>query len=195
MSLRTVRRLNGSHEHLPLMADCERGLGRPERAIALSREPEASLLSAEGKLELEIVVAGARIDMGDGDAALVSLGRLETRDETVAVRIASARVEALKSLGRHDEAEALEATLPVPEPVEDPWADEITLYDVAELELESDIDDLDEWDEDDDLDEGAGPDEDAVEDDDAAATADPEDAPSADDVHDLAEAESEEGRA
>ncbi len=141
--LRTVRRLNGSHEHLPLMADCERGLGRPERAIALSREPEAAQLSAGAKFELEIVVAGARVDMGDAEAALVALGRLETSDADLTLRIASARVEALRALGRDDEAEALAATLPVPAPVEDPWADEVTLYDVAEI----DLDELDEDDE------------------------------------------------
>ncbi len=131
--LRTVRRLNGSHEHLALMADCERGLGRPERAIALAREPEAAQLDPATRLELEIVVAGARVDMGDAEAALVALGRLETKDPAVTARIDAARVEALRAAGRADEADALEATLPVAAPVEDPWADEITLYDVAEL--------------------------------------------------------------
>src|SRR5690606_8553181 len=65
--LRTVRRLNGSDEHLPLMADCERGLGRPERAIALSQEDAARGLPAELQVELGIVVSGARVDLGEAE--------------------------------------------------------------------------------------------------------------------------------
>ena len=35
--LRAVRRMTGDPSYLPIMADCERGLGRPERALALAR--------------------------------------------------------------------------------------------------------------------------------------------------------------
>ncbi|EUA42791.1 hypothetical protein I553_6654 [Mycobacterium xenopi 4042] len=44
---------------LPLIADCERGLGRPERAIELARGPEAAQLSGDDADELRIVAAGA----------------------------------------------------------------------------------------------------------------------------------------
>ena len=96
---RTVRRLSGSSEHLPLMADCERGLGRPERAIALSQEPEASTLDATGRIELAIVIAGARSDMGDNDAALVSLKRLTTSEPELRARIDEATAGILRSTG------------------------------------------------------------------------------------------------
>ena len=105
---RTVRRLNGSSEHLPLMADCERGLGRPERAIALAQEPEAATLTPAGRIELAIVVAGARADMGDKEAALVSLKRLSTSDPELRARIDEATAAVLRDLGRDDEADALE---------------------------------------------------------------------------------------
>jgi hypothetical protein len=36
--LRTVRRISGDDSFVPMMADCERGLGRPERALELLRE-------------------------------------------------------------------------------------------------------------------------------------------------------------
>ena len=72
--LRTVRRLNGSDEHLPLLADCERGLGRPERAIAISQEDAARALPPEAQVELAIVVSGARLDLGDPDVLRVVLG-------------------------------------------------------------------------------------------------------------------------
>ncbi|WP_234996483.1 hypothetical protein [Demequina sp. NBRC 110054] len=131
--LRTVRRLNGSNEHLPLMADCERGLGRPERALEIAREEGASGLSAEAKVELDVVVAGARMDLGEGEAALVLLGRLKPVDEAQRLRISAAKAEVLRSLGRDEEAEALEAEVPEPEVPVDPFLDDVILYDTAEV--------------------------------------------------------------
>lgn len=131
---RTVRRLNGSHEHLPLMADCERGMGRPERAIDLARSPEASELDARGSTELEIVVAGARIDMGDPAAALVALRRLDTADPQLRERIDAALVLALRALDREAEADEVESRLPAG--LVEPDLDfDITVYDVAELPI------------------------------------------------------------
>lgn len=130
---RTVRRLNGSSEHLALMADCERGLGRPERAVALAQEPEAKSLDAAAAVELQIVVAGARMDMGNGDAALMTLSRIVTKDPSAVARIAEAKAVVLRSLGRDAEADALEASLPSTSGDEPTWADEVFLYDTEEL--------------------------------------------------------------
>ena len=55
---RTVRRLSGSSHLLPLMVDCERGLGRGDRALALATSLEARELGAAEQAELLIVVAG-----------------------------------------------------------------------------------------------------------------------------------------
>ncbi|WQD14004.1 MAG: hypothetical protein U1U88_002479 [Lawsonella clevelandensis] len=55
------------------MADCERGLGRPERAIDMLNSEYAAYLDADGRAELLIVVAGARADLGQHDAAVVVL--------------------------------------------------------------------------------------------------------------------------
>ncbi len=71
--LRAARRMGGGAGHLPVMADAERALGHPERAIELGRSAEATELDEVGRLELRIVVAGARADLGQLDAALVSL--------------------------------------------------------------------------------------------------------------------------
>ncbi|WNM26131.1 hypothetical protein RN607_07935 [Demequina capsici] len=139
--LRTVRRLNGSNEHLPLMADCERGLGRPERALDVAREDGAKALTPEAKVELEIVVAGARMDLGEGEAALVHLGRLTPVDEAQRLRIVGARAEVLRSLGRAEEAAALEAEIPEVEEPTDPFRDDVILYDTAELWVDDDVDD------------------------------------------------------
>lgn len=59
--------------HLPVMADCERGLGRPDRALDMARSEEAKDLDAPGKVELAIVAAGARTDLGQLDAAVSEL--------------------------------------------------------------------------------------------------------------------------
>lgn len=123
--LRTVRRLSGSEEHLALMADCERGLGRPERAIAMSQEDAARTLPEEAQAELAIVVSGARLDMGDPEAALAALSVPAAARATgeVAVRIVEARAEALRAAGRHDEADRLG----VPQVEEE---DEVVVFDL-----------------------------------------------------------------
>ncbi|WP_199421860.1 hypothetical protein [Actinotalea solisilvae] len=128
--LRTVRRLNGSDEHLPLLADCERGLGRPERAIALSQEDAARALPDDLKVELAIVVAGARLDLGDPDAALAALGApvVQAAVGEPAERVARARADALRAAGREDEADALLATLPDLGDEDD----EVVVYDLHE---------------------------------------------------------------
>lgn len=112
--LRTVRRLNGSSEHLAVMADAERGLGRPERALALAQEPEAATLDAAARLELAIVVSGARMDLGQAEAALAVLSTPEVGAVRglPAARVAQARATALEALGRHDAAAAELARFP-----------------------------------------------------------------------------------
>jgi hypothetical protein len=104
--LRTVRRLNGSSEHLPIMADCERGLGRPERALALAASEEAATLDDVGRTELAIVVSGARVDLGELDAALAALEQVPvigTRGE-LGARVLQARAAVLEVAGRTEEA-------------------------------------------------------------------------------------------
>lgn len=106
--LRTVRRLNGSSEHLAVMADCERGLGRPERALTLAASPEAEGLAPAESVELAIVVSGARLDLGEPEAAIAVLRAPVVRDATgvVAVRVAQALAAAYEAAGRADDAQA-----------------------------------------------------------------------------------------
>src|SRR5699024_5174334 len=56
------------------------------------------------------------------EAALLVLDQplvLEVTDEVMRIRVAHARVTALRAAGHGPEADALEATLPVPEPEEE----------------------------------------------------------------------------
>jgi tetratricopeptide (TPR) repeat protein len=67
------RRISASKDLVPIAADSERGLGRPERALALVAQFDADDLDADTRTELLIVGGGARRDLGDADAARVLL--------------------------------------------------------------------------------------------------------------------------
>lgn len=90
-----------------MIADCERGLGRPERALALASSPEAGLLDTPGKVEMLIVAAGARRDMGQPDAAVLTLQVPALRARAGGpwlARLRYAYADALAEVGRRDEA-------------------------------------------------------------------------------------------
>jgi len=71
--LTTYRRLSGSNDQLPLMVDSERGLGRPERALELGRSVPRAELPVSVRVNLAIVMSGARLDLGQVDLALAEL--------------------------------------------------------------------------------------------------------------------------
>ena len=105
---RTYRRISGSNVHLPVMADCERGLGRPDRALDVARSEEAQDLDAPGKVELAIVAAGARTDLDQLDAAVAELEipQLDiNRAFSYSPRLFRAYAGALSAVGRSDEAD------------------------------------------------------------------------------------------
>ncbi|MEV0437296.1 hypothetical protein [Nocardia sp. NPDC050413] len=104
--LRTARRMSGGSGLLAVMADCERGLGRPERAIELGRSEEAQALTGDEATELRIVVAGARMDLGQFDQAVVTLQSSDlnpARTGSAAARLFYAYADALVAAGRTDE--------------------------------------------------------------------------------------------
>ncbi|GAA2841770.1 tetratricopeptide repeat protein [Crossiella cryophila] len=105
--LRAARRMTGSSGHLAVMADCERALGRPERALELSRSTEAAALIGDEAVELRIVAAGARRDLGELDAAVVALQGPdldEKRRDPWSARLFYAYADNLAAAGRTDEA-------------------------------------------------------------------------------------------
>jgi tetratricopeptide (TPR) repeat protein len=105
--LRAARRMGSKSSLLPLIADCERGVGRPERAIELARSPEAAELSGDDADELRIVVAGARSDLGQHEQALAILSTPQldpARTGQTAARLFYAYAETLLALGRNAEA-------------------------------------------------------------------------------------------
>jgi tetratricopeptide (TPR) repeat protein len=66
---RALRRMTGSQDYLPVMADCERALGRPHSALKLAREADRVGLDPALRIEMIIVEAGARRDLGQDEEA------------------------------------------------------------------------------------------------------------------------------
>lgn len=105
--LRAARRMQGGPGLMAVMADCERGLGRPEKAVDMGRSDEARMLDREGAVELGIVIAGARLDMSQPESAVVTLQRLNPDKSStgqVNARLSYAYADALSAAGRTAEA-------------------------------------------------------------------------------------------
>ncbi len=105
--LRAARRMGGGPGHLAVMADIERALGRPERALELARGPEVRELGRADAIELAIVAAGARRDLGELDAAVVGLQIPEldpSRRDPWSARLFYAYADNLLAAGRESDA-------------------------------------------------------------------------------------------
>ena len=129
---RALRRMTGSAEYLPVMADCERALGRPQAALKLAREAADANLPTATQVEMIIVESGARADLGQTDeaqrllrAAISQLGRhpadpaarlryayaelLLTADQPVEAKRLFAEAAELDTDGETDAAERVDA--------------------------------------------------------------------------------------
>lgn len=104
---RAARRMGSKSQLLPLIADCERGVGRPEKAIELARSDEAAQLSGDDADEMRIVAAGARADLGHLDQALAVLSSPPLdpgRTGSTPARLFYAYAETLLAVGRPQDA-------------------------------------------------------------------------------------------
>ncbi|MFJ5731472.1 tetratricopeptide repeat protein [Streptomyces paradoxus] len=104
---RAAKRMTGNIDLWPVMADCERGLGRPEKALDMAGAPEVHKLDKAGQVEMRLVAAGARRDMGQLDAAIVTLQSPELAANSVqpwTARLRYAYADALLAAGREGEA-------------------------------------------------------------------------------------------
>lgn len=75
--LAAFRRLSGSDSQNPVIADCYRALGKPEKAIELCDQMDPQRVDPAAFYEGAIVAAGALADLGRLDEAV---GRLKTLD-------------------------------------------------------------------------------------------------------------------
>ncbi|RLP06764.1 tetratricopeptide repeat protein [Propionibacterium australiense] len=67
---RAVARMTGNDEYLPVIADCERAIGRHDNALRTIRQGHEARLDATQRAELVLVEAGLRHDMGQDEEAL-----------------------------------------------------------------------------------------------------------------------------
>jgi tetratricopeptide (TPR) repeat protein len=105
--LRAARRLGGDPGRLAVLADCERALGRPERALEIAQSAEAGRLGIDEAIELRIVAAGARRDLGQFDAAVVALQGPDldaAGEEPWRARLRYAYADNLLAAGREQDA-------------------------------------------------------------------------------------------
>ena len=122
---RALRRMTGSSDYLPVMADCERALGKPQEALKLARESAALDLEPALRTEMTIVAAGARADLGQEAEAVRMLREAVTsppprrtgpaltrgaaaqaveQEHQAAARLRYAYADALLATGQADEA-------------------------------------------------------------------------------------------
>lgn len=105
--LRTYRRLSGSENQLAMMIDCERALGRPEKALELGRSVSRQSMPADVQVQVAIALSGARLDLGQTEQALFEL-EIAQLDPNKAFswspELFACYATVLEDLGRADEA-------------------------------------------------------------------------------------------
>ncbi len=105
--LLTHRRISGSNDQIALIADSERGMGRPERALELGRSLDRAKLQPQQRVDLAIAMSGARLDLAQADLALAELEIPELNPSKVfeyTVPLFRAYAECLRELNRDTEA-------------------------------------------------------------------------------------------
>ncbi len=111
---RTAFRMNGFLDYLPFIADCERGLGEPKKAIELAMSDDAKYLRGEAKAEMFLVYAGALGDLKMWDKAIEivhTLGRSKGLAGEYRMRAVQAEQYFLEESGRSEEAIELDQVL------------------------------------------------------------------------------------
>ncbi|MBM7411168.1 tetratricopeptide (TPR) repeat protein [Clavibacter michiganensis] len=107
--LRTYRRISGKNDQLALMVDSERGQGRPDKALELGRSVPKETLPAAEQVALAIAMSGARLDLGQTEAALDELSIAQLNRDVAysySADLFHAYAEVLEELGRSEEADA-----------------------------------------------------------------------------------------
>jgi tetratricopeptide (TPR) repeat protein len=146
--IRAYRRMSGDQGYRAVLADCERALGRADVALRLVAEALAAHPDPEETLELRMVEAGARRDLGEDAAARLVLesalgGRpdpdaLDAGDPT-RIRLAAAYADLLQAQGQEELAGAWLAAIAAVDPdnvsgaLDDPGIEFIDVEDELEV--------------------------------------------------------------
>jgi tetratricopeptide (TPR) repeat protein len=138
----TAHRMNGFPDYLPFMADCERGLGEPKKAVELALSDEGKGLQGESKVEMFLVYAGALGDLKLWDQAIGIVHKLGTSKGlpgAYRMRALQAEQNFLEESGHGDQAADLD---PVIERLESQYADEDEDEDSDDIVIDYDLEDL-----------------------------------------------------
>jgi hypothetical protein len=108
--LRTHRRISGSNDNIALIADAERGRGKPEKALELLKNSEELDLDHDTRTELVIVAAGAKSDLDDiaGARRLIEAEDFTQKPGGALVRLMAAYAEVLRIDGEPELADKYE---------------------------------------------------------------------------------------
>ncbi|MCW2700900.1 MAG: hypothetical protein JWQ45_2435, partial [Blastococcus sp.] len=145
--IRAYRRMSGDTGYRAVLADCERALGRPEMSLRLVAEGLAETPDSGEAVELRLVEAGARRDLGEHPAArLVLEAELGGRPmpeslagaDPVRIRVATAYADLLEEMGEADLAAQWHTAIADEEP--DDLGIEFTELDVEDDDSDEDDD-------------------------------------------------------
>ncbi|WP_018143023.1 hypothetical protein [Alloscardovia criceti] len=139
---RTAYRMNGYGDYLPFMADCERGLGNPQKAVDIALSDDAKRLRGEAKAELFLVYAGALADLDLFDKAVEvvhTIAHAQGVGGAYRMRAVQAEQNFLELAGRNEEAEKLNDLL---DRLEAQYAD-VDDLDEADVYVDNDLEFVD----------------------------------------------------
>ena len=89
---KTLRRMTGSPDLIPVTVDCLRAVGRYRDALELADEGTREITDPSMRIELLIVTAGVRVDMGQREEAMRLLRREIDKPTVRHPRLAQARL-------------------------------------------------------------------------------------------------------
>ena len=139
---RTAYRMNGFLDYLPFIADCERGVGEPKKAVELALSDEGKQLHGAPKVEMFLVYAGALGDLAMWDKAIEvvhTVGRSQGLPGEYRMRAVQAEQYFLEEAGRSKEAEQLNDLL---DRLEDQYADEGIDENSDDVVIDHDLEDI-----------------------------------------------------
>ncbi|KAA8826417.1 hypothetical protein EMO92_01995 [Bifidobacterium reuteri] len=139
---RTAYRMNGFQDYLPFIADCERGVGDPKKAVEIAQSEEGKQLHGAPKVEMFLVYAGALGDLKLWDKAIEivhTVGRSQGLPGEYRMRAVQAEQYFLEEAGRNGEAEKLDRLL---DRLEEQYADEDFDEDSDDVVIDHDLEEL-----------------------------------------------------
>ena len=103
--LKAAHRISGNPAILPYIAECERAMGNPRKALEIAGSVTINKLTDVEQVELRITSAACRIELGQLDAAVVTLTckELNLSDAPWGDRLRNAYIAALTAAGRGGE--------------------------------------------------------------------------------------------